>query len=426
MPKSILLIAYNFPPLISPQSLRWFYLTRELRLMGHHIDVLTISMPERFTDMVDLIPKDISLYRALPGPFYYLTYKYSRENKTKAPIDKDTSIDLWRYVYKLYLMIYSIGNYILIPDLHTEWLPNCYLKGASLMKQNRYDIIISSSEPAVCHITAYLLKKRFGIRWIADYGDPWVYPVSAKRDSKVKNRLIKGLESILLRDMDCITVTTAGTKELYLKDYEFLSEDKIEVVPQGYSPDIFDKAPSNKNEGEFVLSYCGSFYNRLRDPTVLLQAIKELDLKGLKVKIAGRINEFQAYLSEGPLARIVEYRGFIKHLEALSLEKDSTALLFISNAVDTQVPGKLYEYIGAKRPILCITDNMDDLSATLIRDTHRGIVVQHHKEQIKEAIVRLYDLWREGSLDRSFNLDELNEYTWYNSAKNIGEVIDKL
>src|SRR5690606_21504818 len=40
----ILLIAYEFPPSPSPQSLRWAYLARHLADRGHRISVLTIHL----------------------------------------------------------------------------------------------------------------------------------------------------------------------------------------------------------------------------------------------------------------------------------------------------------------------------------------------------------------------------------------------
>lgn len=428
MTKSILLIAYNFPPLISPQSLRWFYLTRELLKLGYKIDVLTISMPSRFKDMIDMIPPQINVYRTTPGPFYYMTYKYSREDRHAQHADSTDkfSIDLWKYIYRLYLAIYSIGNLFFIPNLYTEWLPNAYFKGLSILKKNRYDLIISSSEPAVCHLVAYLLKKSFSIKWIADYGDPWIYPISTQKDYEIKKSLIKKIEAKILKAVDFITVTAQGTQKLYLDNYTFLKDNKIKIITQGYSQDIFSAVALNKDKNHFVLTYCGSFYKILRDPSQLFLALKELSIDDLKVEIVGRINEFEQCLKESPLDKIIHYKGFVNHLESITLEKNATALIFISNSTDTQIPGKIYEYIGAKRPILCITRDIKDPSARLILDTNRGIVVSDNKEDIKKGIKELYRLHKEGKLDTYFNLTDLTEYTWYNSAKKISEVIQTI
>ncbi|MCX8069215.1 MAG: hypothetical protein N2738_01790 [Thermodesulfovibrionales bacterium] len=425
MPKSILLIAYNYPPLISPQSLRWFYLSRELSKLGYKIDVLTISMPSRFQDMKDFIPPEINVYRIPAGPFYYLTYKYSREDRrVQKPMTSDkATFDLWKYIYSLYLFFYRFGNSLLIPNLYTEWLPFAYIKGLSLIQKYRYDLIISSSEPAVCHIVAYLLKKKFNTKWLADYGDPWIYPIQTHKDIEFKKSLIRKLEARLLKKTDFITVTAEGTKKLYIKDYDFLQDDKVQIITQGYCPDVFNSLSEVKDREEFVLTYCGSFYKKLRDPSHLFSALKELTIERLKVKIAGRINEFEE-LVKGQ--KIIEYNGFISHIDSIRLEKNSTVLLFISNATDTQIPGKIYEYIGAKRPILSITDNLNDPSSRLIRDTNRGIVVNNDKNEIKNGIIRLYQLWQEDRLDSYFDLKDLEEYTWRSSAKKISEVINKI
>ena len=424
MPKSVLLIAYNYPPLISPQSIRWLYLSRELNKLGYKIDVLTINMPQRFKDLTEMIPKESNIYRVFPGVFYHITYKYSREkSKTDVTSNSKNSPDA---IYRLYLLIHSICNTFLIPDIYSEWLPHALLKGYTVMKENKYDVIISSSEPRVCHLVAYVLKRFFPVKWIADYGDPWVYPVSTQKDYMIKKKIIKRIEAHILKYLDFITLAADGIKSLYLKEYSFLQDKKIEVITQGYDPELFEAILAEKGQKDFVLTYCGSFFKNLRDPSNFFNGLKGLNIPEMKVKIAGRINEFVENLKEGPLDKIIEYKGFINHKDSLYLEKNSTLLIFISNAIDTQIPGKIYEYIGAKRPILCITDNSEDLSSRLIKDTNRGIVVSNDSEEIKAGILKFYNLWKDGKLDNSFNLNDLDGFTWHYSAKKISEVIDKL
>ncbi len=425
--KRILLIAYNYPPLISPQSIRWLYLTRGLVRLGHRVDVLTISMPGHFKDLMDMIPKDSRIYRTFPGLFYYITYKYSRERsrgdnrQPEGPKKSDDDL-----IFRIYMLVHGILNRLFVPDIYAEWLPQALIKGYCIMRSRPYDVLISSSEQRICHLVAYGLKRLFPVRWIADYGDPWIYPVATNRESKLKRKIIKLTESHILRHMDFITLAAEGIKRLYLKDYSFLKDDKMEVVTQGYDPEAFELLPYDPKGDEFVLTYCGSFYKDLRDPSNLLSALRELDIKEMRVKIAGRINEFERPLRESPLAKIVEYKGFVDPMSSIGLQKNATILIFISNATDTQIPGKIYEYLGAKRPILCITGNERDLSARLIKDANRGIVVKDRKEDIKYGISELYRLWKEGVLESSFNLRDLEGFTWLHSAKKISEVIDKL
>jgi hypothetical protein len=421
----ILLCAYNFPPLISPQTLRWFYLIRELSKLGYKIDILTIKMPERFQELLDNIPEAIKIHRTFPGPMYFLTFRYSWDSSQN--IDKKSLRNfpfIWNIVSKTYFATYRIINTLMVPDIYTEWFPFALRKGYELLKTNRYDAIISSSEPRICHLVGYFLKKKSGIPWIADYGDPWVYPLSTMTEGKYKKNIIKKVENKILKEMDTVTVSTEGAKEFYLTQYPFLRREKISVISQGFDPDEFAGVKPD-NQTKFRIVYCGSLYKGLRDPNALFKAVSEINNNDIEVLIAGRINEFiDAFKKEGSNPKI-RYLGFLNHRRCLELEKGATVLLHIGNISEIQVPGKIYEYLGAKRPILAIRGTERDVSADLTLRHNRGIVVGNNTRDIRQGIMKLYNLWKENILDKNFNLRELNDFFWLKSAKQLISIIDK-
>lgn len=395
--------------------------------MGYYIDVLTIRMPQRFRDLLDNLTDGIKVCRTFPGFFYHLTFQFSRESRVVEERAEQLTIKdfFWKTLSLAHSGMYKILNSILVPDIYSEWLPFAIGVGLKLIKRNRYSLIITSSEPRVCHLVGYYLKKKSGIPWIADYGDPWVYPVPTVHESQFKKKLIEKTEKVILKEMDAISVAAEGIRELYIEKYPFLNKDKISVVPQGYDPDMFSQIAEEKANG-FRLIYCGSFYKGLRDPTALFEAIKEIRREDLEVIIAGRINEFVDVIKKEFKDGMVKYYGFLNHKESLSLQKKAMALLHIGNATDVQVPGKIYEYFGAGRPILCITGNDNDLSAELVIKYNRGIVVRNDREEIKKAIIELYDLWKKGLLNSRFNLCPIDEFTWNARAMDINNMIRSL
>jgi len=424
--KKILLIAYNFPPLISPQSLRWFYLVRELSSLGYDIDVLTVKMPERFKDLLESLPDKIAVHRSFPGPFYYLTFKFSIESsnimRTESP-DKTNSI--WRVFSGIHFKFYRALYYFLFPDIYAEWFPFAILEGSRLIRKNRYDVVISSSEPRVCHLIGYFLKRLTGIPWIADYGDPWIYPIPTLRESGFKKRLLEKSESIILKRVDMISVAAEGIKRLYVERYPFIDIEKIRIIPQGFDPDIFSGIEGEKSD-KFRIAYCGSFYRGLRDPMAFFEAIENIGIDDIEVVIAGRINEFADILRKRFNKGIIQYRGFIGHKESMSLQKGATVLLHIGNATDVQVPGKIYEYFGAKRPILCIRGGNIDTADDLIERYNKGITVANNKEDISIGIMKLYELWQKNMLNNSFDLESVDEFTWRKRAEEMSRIIEEL
>lgn len=423
----ILLIAYNFPPLISPQSLRWFYLVRELSEMGYGIDVLTVRMPGNFRDLVEELPPTASIHRTYPGPFYNLTYRSSREAAGRGATGRSQQPSpQWKLLSRVYSGVRRMLNdHLPIPDIYSEWLPFALRRGSRVLKEGRYDWLISSSEPRICHVVGYCLKKKSGIPWIADYGDPWVYPVPIDHESRWKRRSLQYIERKLLKEVEAVIVAADGIRKLYEEQYPFFDRTRIRVVTQGCDPGLFSGIRGETPSG-FRIVYCGSFYRSLRDPTAFFEAVMEVDREDIEVVIAGRINEFEEMLASPALSGKVTYRGFLDHKESLALEKSGTVLLHIGNVSDTQVPGKIYEYFGAEKPILCIRGGERDLSAELVMRYNRGIAVPNDKEAIKRGIEGLYDLWRQGLLDKTFDSNVVEEFTWKRGAEKIADFLKTL
>lgn len=424
--KKILLVAYNFPPLISPQSLRWFYLGRELCRKGYEVDVLTIKMPGSFTDLLDELPQGITVHRTFPGPFYHLTFKYSREASGRDdPGPFALPPVLWKAVSFIYNGAHRILNSLLIPDIYSEWFPFAVRRGLRLLRVKSYDVIISSSEPRMCHLVGCYLNGKSGVPWIADYGDPWIYPVPTSEESDMKKRLMEKIERRILKKTAAVTVAAEGIKKLYMERYPFIEEGKMHVMTQGFAPDMFSKVKGDAPR-KFRIVYCGSFYRRLRDPSAFFEAVKEADISDLEVVIVGRINEFADMIKKEGLDQKIKYCGFLDHKGSLALQKNAAVLLHVGNLTDTQVPGKIYEYFGAARPVLCIRGGDEDLSAELIMRYNKGIVVKNKKEEIAGGISRLHSLWRGGMLDKSFNLEPVDLFAWKRCAGVIEGVIEKL
>ena len=68
----ILLIAYEFPPIIAAQSLRWFYLANELARLGVEVHVLCSDMPALPPFEEEFAP-GVVIHRVWPGPYVGLS-----------------------------------------------------------------------------------------------------------------------------------------------------------------------------------------------------------------------------------------------------------------------------------------------------------------------------------------------------------------
>ena len=419
--KNILLISYDFPPISGIRSIRWVQFVKYFVQCGYKVDVLTIN-PEpgyRNYDRSSLksIPGQVNVYRTYPGPIHKFTYKHVPMEKAVINPRRDYKSLLRNLVKKVYK---NTVLQMFIPDKMVEWLPWGLRAARKLARENQYDVVISSAPPFTDHILAYYFKKWTGILWIADYGDPWVFnPVFFKWRYPIDSRI----EKKLVREMDHIIVTTDETAQGFIEHYPFLKQKKLKIISNGYDLGEFENAKLDKGS-KFRIVYTGIFYDHIREPYVLFDAVKELKDIDFEVIIAGNIlpHFIEAAKKIGLNDKVI-FLGHQFHKRVLSLQKGADVLLLLLNKSEYQTPGKIFEYFGARRPILAIQMHKDDVTAELIKKHNRGIVVDNDSIEIASAIEKMFNFWKKEELKKQFNLETLEEYSWDRQADKLEKII---
>lgn len=419
-----LIVTYNYPPQMTPHSLRWHYLTKELSGYGFVIHVVAAGMPARFHLRSLPPPEQVEIDHIFPGPFFHLTYRFSREEIRTRPGSMDEkNAPSWSMLQHTHAFALRALQAIGFPDAHFEWYPFALQACRKVIERYPIEIIISSSEPRTCHMVGYSLNQRTGIPWIADYGDPWIYPVPLFYEPRFKKNLLRRFEQRLLERVDGVSVATQELKLLYQTEYPGLLHKPVRVIEQGYDEALVSETKPIASE-KFRIVYCGSLYRGLRNPLPFLEAVTELAIPELEVVVAGRINEYAELLQQSALARKVRFLGFLHHHTALALEKGASVLLHIGNAGSVQVPGKIYEYFGVGRPILALAEGNADPSARPIERSGRGLVVPNETSAIIEGLRYLHRLWQQDAFKVRFNLDESDGYTWRHRAGQLTDLIE--
>lgn len=403
---------------MGPRGLRLLQFSRALSERGWEIDVLTarhspIHIRYDTAFAAASIPAGVTVFRTFPGPFYGRVQRRLR-GRTVTTHDGTTGR---RFSFGLD----SIFRAVAVPDIMVEWLPFALQQGHKLLRDNSYDVVLSAGLPFTAHVLGYLLKRLHKLPWVAEYGDPWSFNPNS-RLPRWRHALDRHLEGTLLRHADGVVVTTENTRRAYLQHYSFLRPDKVWVVPSGYAPEEYAMIPPVTSI-RFRLVYTGVFYADIRSPRVFLDALAQLKDLDMEVVIAGPAD---AQLRETiGIAGLHQVRllGDVPNAQAIALQKGCSLLLLIGNATSFQLPLKTFEYLGAKRPILCIRNGENDLVAGLIEPLRRGIVVENRPDCIAAAIRVAYDLWKRGQLDAQFNLGDLDEFTWCHSGEKLDTIL---
>jgi len=408
----LLLVAYAYPPLWEAQSVRWYYLSKELAKAGFQVDVLTVEYPGKKEE----IP-GIKVYRTFPGPFNQAVFKALGNPKVFSAEVRSSRKFL--FIKKLYRAIRKITEYIMVGDTRNEWFFIAYPKALELIREKNYDLLITSHEPMVDTLLGLTLKDRTKIKWIADLGDP----ISADYYPKVWKPFLKRLERKVLAKADAITVTTEALKKKYRMS--FRGEDKILVVQQGFDLEFFRMPKMRKKGGSFVLAYTGSFYKDFREPKALVEALAKLNFN-FELWLAGRLESFLPLFKS--IQERVKYFGVLSHPEALELQAKADVLVYLGNKLESQVPGKFYEYLGSKKPILCIIQHPEDPVAGLVRELRIGEVCLNEPKEIARAISKLYEHWLRGEMEEVYRYEEekVREFSWQNQAQGLIKTVKEL
>ena len=205
---------------------------------------------------------------------------------------------------------------------------------------------------------------------------------------------------MVLNAADRITVTSTTTKN----EFSTITTKPIEVITNGY-----DVTPLNtgKLDAKFTISHIGSLLTG-RNPKNLWQVLSELISENLDFKNAVQL-QFAGVVSHDVLETMIslhlepflKLEGYLSHKEALKFQKKSQVLLLAEiDSEETRgiIPGKLFEYMASKRPILGIGPKGWEVS-DIVTETQTGSTVDYSEHsQIKKLLLEWFADYQKGKL----------------------------
>jgi len=415
---TILVISYNFIPIVNPRSLRCKYLVNYFANIGWKVIVLTISpskhYPKYFEDSLKELSDEIEIHRVNPGIIYALKHRspsqYSLDRwKRKDMMEIDRLRCRFReFIRKLYM---ATVDKVLLPDQTFEWVLSALKEAESILKRTNIDAMVSLAFPPTSHVIGYFLKKKHKeIVWIGDTGDPWSFGPLIQG---IKSRFNRIIERHLIRKMNYHVVTNEAIKEMYGTLFPQIDPAKTVILTQGFSKEEIASIPYSIGNN-FIIVYTGIFYDDIRNPIPFFEALKSfINEPSFKVVIAGNISyKYLSWIKENNLDEMVAFKGSINHSSSLALQKGATVLLNIGNVSPVQIPGKLSEYIGIQKPILHIKNCDGDFAAKVVKRLNRGVVVDNTPEEIRKGLKRLFSEYKKNELLSRYNLEVENDFEW--------------
>lgn len=424
MRKKALIITYYWPPAGGPGVQRWLKFVKYLPDFNIEPIVYIPENPRyplRDNSLNSEVSGALTIIKQPINEPYKLADLFSK--KTSRTISKGVISEKKTQSFVEKLLLYIRGNFF-IPDARKGWIkPSAVFLSEYISKEN-IETIITTGPPHSLHLIGLKLKEQLGVKWVADFRDPWTtigYHKQLKltESSKAKH---KELEKQVLITADQIIVTSFKTK----KEFQQITNQSIEVITNGYDK---ESVVDFKMDSKFTLAHIGSLLSK-RNPEILWRVLSDLIaendsfLKDLQLNFIGFVSGDVLYsIEKYHLSDYINNIGYVSHKEAIKYQKKSQILLLIeidSDETTCIIPGKLFEYMVSNRPIVAIGPKDSDVEK-IIQETNTGNYFNYTDyDLLKTTILEHYKAYKNKSLQ--VHPIGLQKY----SRKSLTEALSKL
>lgn len=283
---------------------------------------------------------------------------------------------------------------LFVPDARIGWVPFAQSLAKKIIKEHGIETVITTGPPHSTHFTGRMLKRKTGVRWVADFRDPWtdIHYNRALPRTFLTKKIDAAMEASVLKEADEITVTAPGTAR-------FLSNKvprHCHIITNGFDPDDFDsdpastQSPSKDSKRPFIIRHIGSI-TETSIPENLLKALSRFNDDEVQMAFIGVVHpDVTSYIAAYGLENRVTCSPYVPHREATALMCGADMNVVVVHRSDESrilIPGKLYDYLNARKPVMVIGPPDGD-AANIVRTCRIGEAFDYGDSDGPEAWIR--------------------------------------
>tara|TARA_B100001250_G_C19811820_1_gene796065 strand:+ start:1323 stop:2603 length:1281 start_codon:yes stop_codon:yes gene_type:complete len=422
--KKVLIISYYWPPAGGPGVQRWMKFVKYLPEYNikpilyipenPNYPIYDYSLNDEVSEKLEIIKNPITEISNIISNSKSLNLIRSGN----IPNPKEQSL--------FQRLLFFIRGNLFIPDMKILWKNKSIDFIENYLSKTKIDVVITTGPPHSLHLIGYELKKRLNIKWISDFRDPWVnlnylnrfhlLPSVKRRHKKLRDKVLINSNSVI--------VTSEKLKKLYKE-----IAPNIFKITNGY-----DYEYSTVNiDSKFSISHIGSLYPE-RNPKYLWDIIDEICINNeefrsnLQINFIGNTSEkIIKYLSNKTFKSCVKFFDYVDYKRAIKFMCSSQILLMVEvndNDSSYAIPGKLFDYLNSKRPIIAIGPDKSEVNQILY-DTNAGKFFNYNESiNLKLHIENLYNQYEMGSI--SYDAKNISIYRRKNLTEELSKIINKV
>lgn len=281
------------------------------------------------------------------------------------------------------------------------------------LESNPPDYVLASGPPFFAFVAALFTARHFRVPLILDYRDEWT---ECPFDFVTKDGSDRAWERRCLRRADAVLFTTRSHLEHQLAVFPELDARKTHLVPNGWEPADFtssehDVAVDGSDETRpFVIAHVGNLAGHTA-PNDFFESFERLlaDDPEARARVRVQLTGQRGPNADNVIRRFkfpdaIQADGHVGKREANRRMQQSDVLLLIAHAdLQRYLPGKLFDYLAARRPVLVFGERGE--ASDLVERLGVGVLCHPGSAtELRDALVRL------SKLDMSSNEDIVNAW----------------
>jgi glycosyltransferase involved in cell wall biosynthesis len=371
--KSVLMIAYDFPPEGHAGVYRPLRFVRHLASFGWRTTVVTAEGNQYYRydpELLKAVPADTEIVRAVHPDDVWQSFQRRRVARLQSgprlegSAEPGTGSGQGSSVRSgIRAFVRRAESWWYHPDMQANWIRPAVEATLAACARHRPDVLWATGPPWSAFMVARQAAQRAGIPYVLDFRTSWtVVPSSfeAMRPAWAQRRDRNTLRD-LLKNAQAVTFFYAAEAECFWRMYQgALDVSRIHIIPNGFDGDVEPFVPSRTEK--FTILYTGTLSDYRYD--TFLEALATFT-KGdparrdrISVKFVGEQEAaFFDRVRELGVGDVVSAVAPMSHAAIGALQRNVDALLMLERkpshkGYELLAGAKLFGYLRAGRPIL--------------------------------------------------------------------------